>query len=378
MSELKNLKENFVIVIFGPTGVGKSSFAEELAAGIGHAQLVNCDVGQFYSKISIGTAKPDYKNSKIKQHLFDIIDEPEDFNASAYRSLVFDKIQNIWSSGDIPILVGGSGFYLKSLFFPPILPTPILYTQKETSNFSSQGQNTKNQDSIVFEFEKNKLSDQAHKQEQIKFIDIENVEQDKLWPLLYAVDQERAEKISKNDIYRIKRALHLWQKVGVKPSLLEPVFDFPSNFILIFVNRERNFLYKRIEERTSQMIKEGWVDEVKNLIYSQTGDCWENFLKKKKLIGYDLIIDYLKNNKPSSQEALELEIAKRTRNYAKRQVTFWKSLERQLKKEIEKNKYTNKVESVIQEFVLPEDKNKEEKQILDYITYLKVYLKDYL
>lgn len=322
----KNLKQKFVIVIFGPTAVGKSDFAEKLAKELRQAQIVNCDLGQFYTKLSIGVAKPDYKSSKIKQHLFDIIDEPKDFTVARYREVVFNKIDQIWENNDIPILVGGSGFYLKSLFFPPLQDIEIVAKNNIEKNI-----------------------------EQI----LNSVPEKDLWNFLYEIDRDRAEKIDKNDIYRIKRAIDLWVKTGRKPSEFMPKFDFPSNFLCIFLNKERSELYANINIRANNMIREGWISEVEELINTEDGKEWEFFLKNKKLIGYDLIIDYLNNfNKikiknlvEKKEQALEFNllinnIKQKTRNYAKRQITFWRSLQEQLKKEVEKNKYTNKVEIV--------------------------------
>ena len=116
---LKN-QNNFsnVLIISGPTASGKTNLSEKIAQEF-DGEIINADVGQFYVPLSIGTAKPDWKNSPLKQHLFDIIDEPVNFNVSRYRELVFDKVNEIWAQNAIPILVGGSGFYLKSLFQAP-------------------------------------------------------------------------------------------------------------------------------------------------------------------------------------------------------------------------------------------------------------------
>ena len=314
-----------LIVLLGPTAVGKSDFAEKLAQELLQAQIVNCDLGQFYTKLSIGVAKPDYKSSKIKQHLFDIIDEPVDFTVARYREAVFNKIGQIWENNDIPVLVGGSGFYLKSLFFPP-----------KDIELESNSNLEKNLDQIIG-----------------------NIMDQDLWDFLYSIDQDRAKKIDKNDIYRIKRALDLWVKTGRKPSEFMPKFDFPSNFLCVFLNKERRELYSQIDIRTDNMIFEGWISEVEELRREESWQEWEAFLKKKKLIGYDLIIDYVNNfnkikikdliekkEKSSEFDLLIRNIKQKTRNYAKRQITFWRSFQEQLKKEVEKNKYTNKVEII--------------------------------
>jgi len=323
----KNLKQKFIIIIFGPTAVGKSSFAESIACKI-PSQIINCDIGQFYTPLSIGTAKPDWKSSDIKQHLFDIIDEPKYFDVCQYRNMLFKQAEKIWQDNEIPILVGGSGFYLKSLFFPPV--DQCLQTEEEIP----------------------------------KEIGDEN-----LWEALHKIDPKRAAEIDKNDTYRIKRALNIWEKTGKKPSEFVPTFDFPSNFLFIFLNRDRKELYERINQRVLQMIDEGLVPEVEALL----GTEWESFLHKKKIIGYNAILEYLQGNqtKENLQRAIE-SIQQRTRNYAKRQITFWKSFEKQLKEQLKEIK--------------SEDKNKQVKSKIEsidltffdldlYIKQLLIYLK---
>jgi len=297
----KKLKEKFIIIVYGPTAVGKSSFAEKLARKI-PSQIVNCDIGQFYTPLTIGTAKPDWRTSDIKHQLFDIIDEPRYFNVSEYRDILFKTVEKIWTENEIPILVGGSGFYLKSLFFPPIPKGSI-------SIESTEGR--------------------------------ENMSDAQLWETLNKIDSQRAARIKQNDRYRVERALDIWKTTGKKPSDFLPIYNFPNKFLFLFLTRDREQLYKRVNDRVFQMIDEGWIDEVKGLM----GTKWEKFLKGKKIIGYDLIIDYLKepdSHKPDKLDKLIVDIQKKTRNYAKRQITFWKSFEKELKREIESFKSKNK------------------------------------
>ena len=106
-----------IIILYGPTGVGKSDCALALGEKF-PLELINADVGQFYTSFSIGTAKPDWKNQKMAHHLFDILNEPIDFSVAEYRKKILETCQNIWQKSKTPIIVGGSGFYLKSIFFP--------------------------------------------------------------------------------------------------------------------------------------------------------------------------------------------------------------------------------------------------------------------
>src|SRR5579859_8042174 len=112
------MKKAFFLVITGPTGVGKTDFALDLAQHI-PSEIINADMGQCYKPLTIGTSKPDWKSQATPHHIFDVLDEPAHFSVTDYREKVLDLIHGIWSRNKLPIIVGGSGFYIKSLFFPP-------------------------------------------------------------------------------------------------------------------------------------------------------------------------------------------------------------------------------------------------------------------
>lgn len=267
-------------MIYGPTAVGKSDFGEQLAPLI-KGEIINGDLGQCYAPLSIGTAKPDWRHSNIPHHLFDILNEPKNMTVVEYREKAIEAISDIFSRGKIPIIIGGSGFYLKSLFFPP---------------------GSKNS-------EKEKI----------------NIPENERWQKLFELDPKRAEQIHPHDLYRINRALEIFYQTGKKASEQKPEYkpDFP--FIFINISRTRSALYNRINERTAIMLKGGWIDEVKPLMKTE----WKNFLLKKKLIGYDDIIQYLDSDSHDLQ-ALTNIIAQKTRNYAKRQISFGKMLMKEL------------------------------------------------
>lgn len=286
------MKQRFII-IHGPTGVGKTDIINELAKTVA-IEIVNCDVGQFYEPFTIGTAKPDWRNESVPHHLFDYITEPKNITVVEYRDLIIQKMHEIWQRNAIPVLVGGSGFYGKSLFFPP----------QHNNNQSDSVEGT--------------------------------------WQKLFELDPERAEAITKNDKYRINRALAVIKQSGKKASDQAPVFNpLPGDGTLIFLTRDRDELYNRINQRTVSMLKEGWLEEVAAIQATK----WEPFLEQKKLIGYTEILKYLKSN-DATQEAFEQLtqlIAQKTRNYAKRQITFWKMFKKLLEKE---KKSTLKIKEV--------------------------------
>lgn len=263
------------LIITGPTGVGKTDLV--LALGqILPLEIINIDMGQFYEPLSIGTAKPLWRQEPIPHHLFDIVTDPVDISVAHYRKLFQNKIHEIWQRGALPVAVGGSGFYIQSLFFPP----------KEFSN---------------------KLHSDRSSQST-----------EELWNELFHIDPERAWQINKNDRYRIERALDLWLVTGKQPSLLRPQFDPVCPALIVCLTRERAELCERINARTHVMLKSGWIDEVRRLSPE-----WQTFLLEKKLIGYPELIEYVRTGHPSLDEVIET-IQKKTRAYAKRQMTYWR------------------------------------------------------
>jgi len=288
------MKKSFILVQ-GPTGVGKSDTITEIGKAL-PIEIINCDMGQFYKPCAIGTAKPNTDKEEIPHHLFDIISAPKNLTVAQYRKLILEKMEEIWKRKKTPVLVGGSGFYGKSLFFPP---------QGSSSDGSSY--NT-----------------------------------DKKWHDLFEVDPDRAKEIKENDHYRIQRAFELITK-GITPSTVKPVYNPPAqDFLLIFLTRNREELYNRINTRTEKMLSEGWIEEVKTLMNTE----WEPFLEQKKLIGYPEIFEYLRNKlgqslqvaENASYQYMQRTIQQKTRHYAKRQMTFWRMFKRIMEEEGQEKK----------------------------------------
>ena len=144
------------------------------------------------------------------------------------------------------------------------------------------------------------------------------------WELLQQKDPARAKLIDKNDTYRIMRALQLCHQ-SLQPSQLQPLYNpIEGKALIVFITRDRNELYKRINERVESMIQQGWIQEVFSLI----GTKWENFLERKKLIGYTDILHFItkENSNPNAYKKMIESIQQKTRHYAKRQETFWRML----------------------------------------------------
>ncbi|MFI5332797.1 MAG: tRNA (adenosine(37)-N6)-dimethylallyltransferase MiaA [Candidatus Babeliales bacterium] len=279
MNTPKNPLHKPCIIIFGPTAVGKSALAEQLGTVV-PIEIINMDMGQLYTPLTIGTAKPVWQKSPIPHHMFDVIDEPRNYTVMEYNARVIPLIQEIQERGSIPVLVGGSAFYLKSLLFPVI--------EQEVVAVPAHGSHTGT------------------------------------WDELNAIDPERASHIHPHDTYRINRALHIWYTTGNKPSTLVPCFNPPADFMLIMVTRDRTQLYDRINTRVEQMVDEGWLAECVHLL----GTPWESFIESKGIIGYREMMA-VAAKRSTMEKAISL-IAQQTRNYAKRQHTFWRMLHKKI------------------------------------------------
>lgn len=289
---MKKLCKPLMLIIYGPTGVGKTELSLAIAKSI-PAEIINIDVGQMYTPLSIGTAKPDWKASAIPHHLFDILNEPINYTVVQYRTVLYKTVQDVLARGKLPIIVGGSAFYIHSLLFPS--------------------------------------------QVEIEDVDISALypEDTDWWQTLHSIDPVRAAAIDKADIYRIKRALGIWRSTGKLPSTFLPVYSPLMDYILVYVERDREELKLRIDERIAHMLNHDWIEEATKLMNTP----WQPFIEKKNLIGYHEIFTYASHKKTKqAYDDMVQDIADQTKQYAKRQSTFWRKLEREIKS---KNSYTS-------------------------------------
>jgi len=274
-----------IIAIVGPTGVGKSELAIFLGEKLS-GEIINFDSLQFYKELNIGTAKPgEEERKRIPHHLYDLLELNEEFNAAKFVEIADNLIKEIWERGKIPILVGGTGLYLRAFeygLFPIEVPKEIRENLRK------------------------------------------RVDQDlsSLYEELKRLDPEYAQKISPKDKVRITRALEVIYTTGKPISYFHKENPFfvkkRYNIIKIGLNLPRKELYKKINLRVIKMIEKGWIEEVKNLL--EKGYSIE--LKPFKAIGYKYIIYYLQG-RLSLEKAIEL-IQRDTRHYAKRQLTWFK------------------------------------------------------
>lgn len=272
-----------IIFVYGPTASGKTDFVDRLAQYVS-IEVINMDSAQFYLPLNIGTAKPDWKNTPFRQHMFDCIDTPETITVSEYYQQVKPLIKDIQDRGHIPVLVGGSGFYLKSLIFPI-----------KSSNDPAIIQNKS-----------------------------PNKEAGSLWHDLNAIDPCRAQELHPHDLYRINRALHIWYTTGVKPSLYKPEYNPIAPFTLFITHRHPDDLYTRIKQRVHVMIRNGWTEEVKSLM----GTPWQEFIGQKGFIGYNDLVNYIKGEM-SLDHAIAL-IQQKTLQYARKQRSFGRMITREI------------------------------------------------
>ena len=278
-----------VIVISGPTAVGKSNFSLALAKELG-GEIISADSMQIYRGMDIGTAKLKVEEREgIPHHLIDISDVKDTFNVVDFYYEARHVCQEILARDSVPIIVGGSGFYLHSLIYgPPSGPPSVPEVRKQL-------------------------------EEELKERGIEV-----LYEKLKRLDPQYAASITKNDKQKIIRGIEIIQLTGKKVSKMswkgkrKPLnFDFRCWFLY----RPRDHLYRLIDKRCDQMIIEGFLDEVEHL--DQMGI--RNNSSAAGAIGYRQALDYLKTKKTKEDYIAFVEKFKQaTRNFAKRQFTWFR------------------------------------------------------
>ncbi len=280
---------NKVYIISGPTAVGKSAVAIELAKRI-DGEIVNCDSVQLYRYMDVGSAKPTPEEMQaVPHHLFSIVNPDYDMTAATYQKLAFTVIDNILARGKTPIVVGGTGLYLNSILYDMDFGGP---------------QNRESEETIA---RRKELEEMAEK-----------MGNDYMHSYLSAIDPESAERIHPNNVRKIIRAIEAFETgEGIKPMEAAPL-NTRYDFEFFALNMDREDLYNRINRRAVMLVKNGLFSEVKKLI--DMGYSIEN--SSMKAIGYKEIIAYY-NKECDPKTALE-NIMRNTRRFAKRQITWLK------------------------------------------------------
>lgn len=270
-----------ILIILGPTAVGKSEFGVFLAKKF-NGEIISADSVQIYKGLDIGSAKITNEEMQgIKHHCIDILSPDSDFSVFDFVKLTREKIDEIIERGKLPIIVGGTGLYVKALL--------------EGYDFGGQGKDEEYRKKLEKEWEK---------------------DSDGLYETLKLKQPDLALKIKPNDKKRIIRALEI-SEFGSLPTSSKSEFDA----LVVTLNMDRQKLYDRINERVDKMIGLGLVEEVKKLI--ALGLTKEN--QSMKAIGYKEVISFL-SGEIDQQRMVEL-IKQHSRNYAKRQMTFFRSLQ---------------------------------------------------
>lgn len=278
---------NNLIIVTGPTAVGKTALAIELAKKI-NGEIISADSIQVYKYMNIGSAKVlPTETGGIRHHLIDVLTPDEEFNVHTFQQMAKQCIKDIYDRGKIPIIVGGTGFYIQS----------VLYDIK----FDKTDENH------VYRRELEQLAVQKGN----KYVH----------NMLKCVDPKAAENIHFNNSKRVIRALEYYYETGKQISEhneQQRENTSPYNFVYFVLNDEREALYYRINQRVDIMVKQGLYDEVKEILdlgYSET-------LPSMQGIGYKEMAQCVKGN--MSLEDAVYNIKLNTRHFAKRQLTWFR------------------------------------------------------
>ncbi|MDO9578811.1 MAG: tRNA (adenosine(37)-N6)-dimethylallyltransferase MiaA [Candidatus Cloacimonadales bacterium] len=277
-----------VIILQGPTAVGKSSVALEIARHF-QTEIISADSRQVYKFMAIGTAKPSQpEQKKIKHHLIDIITPDQVYSAGDFEKDAAKIIKQLHSENKIPLVVGGTGFYVKALmegiFQSPNVPQEIREKLKEQAA--------------------EKGSEFLHQK-------------------LQQIDPDSAIRANPNDLNRIIRALEVYEFTGKTITQLwqeNPAEKKNFRFLNLLLTDEREKIYSRINQRVDEMMAAGLLDEAANLLQ-------KGFAKTSpglNTVGYKELIPYFENG--VSLDVCSDAIKQHTRNYAKRQMTWYRKV----------------------------------------------------
>ena len=276
-----------LVILTGPTAVGKTALSIRLAKEIG-GEIISADSMQVYKGMDIGSAKirPEEMQG-VPHYLIDELDPDEEFHVVRFQQMAKTYLQQIWQRGHIPIIVGGTGFYIQALLYD-------------------------------IDFTENK-NDDTYRQEMEQLAAEKGAEY--LHQMLAEIDLKSAQDIHANNVKRVIRALEFYHETGQKISEhneKERQKTSPYNFAYFVLNDDRSRLYQRIDQRIDIMLEEGLVEEVKRLkVKGYTRD-----MVSMQGLGYKEILDYLAGE-ISLDEAV-YRIKRDTRHFAKRQITWFK------------------------------------------------------
>lgn len=274
-----------VIIICGPTGIGKTVVAIELAEKLG-GEIISADSMQIYRYMDIGTAKPTAEEQgRILHHMIDIVDPDEDFDALEFARMAREKVMDLHHNGVCPVVAGGTGLYIKALLQGLFRTPPADPEIRKRLNLQAA-----------------------------------EIGSSRLHERLKTVDPDTAARLHPNDTYRIIRALETFESTGKSISEHHQEHKFKDEPFIAFkigLQRDRQMLYDRIDGRVDLMIEAGLVDEVNNLL----GRGYSGDLKSMQSIGYRHMVEFIEGQL-SWDECLRT-LKRDTRRFAKRQFTWF-------------------------------------------------------
>ncbi len=274
--------EHRVIILLGPTASGKTTLSILLAQAL-QTEILSADSMQIYRGMDIGTAKPSKEElSKVLHHMIDIVEPSERFSVGQYIRMVIPIINRLHSQGKIPLVVGGTGLYIRAmtqgLFEVPDPPEGLRERLKEMASQDPQA----------------------------------------LYTELRRLDPDRAKQLNPSDLRRIIRALEVILTTGKPMSELQRDLTerLPYKFIKVGITRDRKELYRMIEQRVDEMFRQGLVEEVRRLLEKNPSEV------ALQAIGYKEVVAYIEG-RATLEETIKA-VKKATKAYAKRQFTWFK------------------------------------------------------
>ena len=275
-----------VLVICGPTASGKTRLAVDCALKF-NTEIISADSQLIYKGLTIGTAKPSEEEMRgVKHHMIDVVEPTESFSVSDYSKMALPVLESLHLQGKMPIICGGTGFYINSLLF----------------DFGYG----------------NAAADESIREKYAEFLKKNG--KDMLFKRLKEVDPETAEKLHPNDTKRVIRALEIYEVSGNKKSAQTDELTPKYEFLAVAINYPREELYNRIDNLVDEMFNAGLVEEVQRLLkYGVDINC-----QSMQAIGYKEVVSGLNNG--DLRSTMSDIIKKNTRHYAKRQITFFKKM----------------------------------------------------
>ena len=272
-----------VIIIAGPTGVGKTKLSIQLAKEL-NTEIISCDSMQIYKGLDIGTGKIKTEEMQgIKHYMLDVVEPSENYSVQEYKNEAVKLIEQIHSKKLIPIIVGGTGLYIDSL----------------THNFDfanvKPDYNLRNELEQLYTENPNKLLEMVHN-----------------------IDPNQYKDLTVKDKKKLIRAYEVFEKSGKLIDYSRVDKNSEYNYHLFVLTDNREVLYERINNRVDQMIKEGLVEEVKSILHNGVTQVSQSM----KAIGYKEVIEYL--NGEINYDEMISSIKQNSRRYAKRQLTWFR------------------------------------------------------